>query len=268
MRSSLNSAAIAVTCLMLAAEVSAFQPAKLFQNNRKIIRLESNSNSEPSSLPAQELSDFSGQVTGLLNSYRVPAMLIAGAAYGGVFALPILLDDTMIKQFGKRTYILVGLATVCVELLATVIATLSIDKLNLRGTPVKKLIHTSTLEEFLEKNLDLEWTSLRVNFILGLVGFAVMCGMRAWLSLVCPIFAKVGLFLIITAVISMSAFINDTLGDTSLPALFWRYTVLVLERLKRGKIMFILSFLFTIYTMAYTTWAYNHTYHYLIRILK
>lgn len=62
--------------------------------------------------PKKKKSNFSGAASGILGQYRVPAMLLVGGAYGGVFALPLSPSDTFVQQIAKRTYIVIGVATV------------------------------------------------------------------------------------------------------------------------------------------------------------
>mmetsp|Transcript_19715 Transcript_19715/g.19819 ORF Transcript_19715/g.19819 Transcript_19715/m.19819 type:complete len:223 (-) Transcript_19715:84-752(-) len=207
--------------------------------------------------------DFSGEASGLFGSYRIPAMLVAGAAYGGMFALPLNADDSMLAQISKRTYILIGIITVVSELITTITATLSIDKISFRGSSTDKMLLTKSLEDFMSENMDLEWTALQANFILGLLGFTTMCGMRAWLCLGCPKFAKASLLLVVSAVIFMSALIDETLQHLNLMTLFSHYIVLISIKVMEGKMMYIIFSFSIIYTLSYVSYAYLHVVEYL-----
>ena len=106
--------------------------------------LESEGDNEGSSI-----SVLSQAATGIFSSYRIPAALLAGAAYGGTFNMPLNMNDDLSKQLIKRSYVVIGLATVCAELLAVVISTCAIDKLavgyNFKLFEFQKLFPTGIL---------------------------------------------------------------------------------------------------------------------------
>jgi len=224
---------------------------------------------DPGTLPpklASTSADFTSAAVAILGSYRIPSMLVAGAAYGGVFALPLSIGDEMVKQLAKRTYILIGLGTVVSALFTTIVATLAIDKLSLKEAGAAVL--APNLNGFLAANLEIEWAAVRVHFLLGLMGFAVMCGMRAWISLSCPQFGRVGLGIIISALSFMWAIINECLGDCGygFVQLMGDYLRAIWKKAIHGKWRYILAMVVTTAAFSYTAWAYVHVYQYFMRM--
>ena len=230
--------------------------------------------------PKGKMLDFSSAATSIFSSYRIPAMLIAGAAYGGTFAMPLKMEEDLTYQLIKRSYVVIGLATVCAELLTVVVSTCAIDKIAVgEYNPL-----STSLKAYLDDHFELEWVALRVNFILGLLGFAMMCGLRAWCFLSCPVFSRVSIGIIITSICFMAAMMTEALTtSSSLAHLGTRYLGLLVRRC-RGETMhlnaiynheggkapwkerayFILSVVVAFLTAVYTTWAYSHVVEYFV----
>jgi hypothetical protein len=244
--------------------------------------------------------DFSAAASGIFSSYRIPAALLAGAAYGGTFSTPLNMNDNLSKQLSKRSFVVVGLATVCAELLAVVVSTCAIDKIAVGDKMLLSSPNSSSLREYLDMNFELEWVSLRVNFILGLLGFAVMCGLRAWCFLSCPVFSRVSIGIITTAIFLMVALMTEALTTSrDLVHLCQRYAFLIWVRCAgrpnnnvndfevaeahrklsstnaggtgrssnvtvslKGRILFVAAAVVGVITMLYTAWAYTHVIEY------
>ena len=218
---------------------------------------------------AADVKHFSGEASNLFSSYRIPAMLIAGAAYGGAWALPLSTDEEFVKQLAKRTYMIVSLGTIMAELLVTVVSTIAIEKMSVISASNRT--PTVDFRSYIQTNLDLEWAAARVNFLFGLVGFALMCGMRVWISMSCPAVGKEGLALILTSITFMIALMSDVMSTEcngvnkdrpGFRKLFSCYIGNLLRKARQGHFWFILTAVLGVITFSYTAWAYRHVVNY------
>lgn len=257
---------------------------------------DSGSGIDTSAVPGLEgmakIADLSGAASGIFSSYRIPAALLAGAAYGGTFSMPLKMDEDLSKQLIKRSYVVIGLATVCAELLAVVVSTCAIDKIAVGDKLMLVNPKISSLREYLDSNFELEWVSLRVNFILGLLGFAIMCGLRAWCFLSCPAFSRVSIGIITTSTFLMAAMMTEALTTSrDLMHLCQRYASLLWRRCMgqpkgggseevvaadgnsakkknfftapwKERVLFVLAGCIGAITLVYTGWAYAHVIEY------
>lgn len=137
---------------------------------------------------------------------------------------------------------------------------MAIDKLSLQDESTMKL--TPCVSRFLIENVGFEWYTCRIFFLLGLIGFVVMIGMRAWLSLSCPLFGKLSVLLITTFVTLMLAFIFENLKKEGIDfiVIVGQWVKLLCEKLVAGDLLFILFTIFALFTLSYMTYAYNHVY--------
>ena len=141
----------------------------------------------PNVMPGEKLyRNYQNEASKMFESYRIPAMLISGAAYSGAFALPLSKRDSLSMQLIKRTHCVLGIATLLACLITVVLSTSVIDKISVgKHTPL-----ASSLREYLDQNFEFEWVSVRANFIAGIFGFATMCGLRSSSFLTCPQFSR------------------------------------------------------------------------------
>lgn len=159
---------IAVLMLIVMMVVSSFQIPKPITKSLFLF-----SGGGSSTIEGEKDKDFSGEAAGVLGSYRVPAMLLVGGAYGGVFALPLLAEaDSFLVSMSKRTYMIIALATVASELLSVIVSTMAMDRLSLQAKA--KVTPAPTVKEFLKRNCHLEFLTVKVHFLLGLIGFVIM----------------------------------------------------------------------------------------------
>ena len=133
-----------------------------------------------------ELKDYQNEASKMFESYRIPAMLISGAAYSGAFALPLSRKDSLTLQLVKKTHCVLGIATLLACMLTVILSTSAIDKI----TVGKHAPSAHSLSEYLDGNFEFEWVSVRANFIAGIFGFATMCGLRSFCFLTCPQFSR------------------------------------------------------------------------------
>jgi hypothetical protein len=125
------------------------------------------------------LKDHSAAAAGLFNNMRTPAALIAGAMVPiGLLTSPTVekADSPRIKLF-KRLHVLIAVASVLSELLAITYSTIAINKLaEVAYAP------TATVAELISKHHELAWIGTNVNFLLGMFGFGLLVGFRAFIN--------------------------------------------------------------------------------------
>uniref|UniRef100_A0A0G4F3E2 Uncharacterized protein n=1 Tax=Chromera velia CCMP2878 TaxID=1169474 RepID=A0A0G4F3E2_9ALVE len=211
-----------------------------------------------------ELKDFGPQATALFNSYRVPASLVAGAAFGGAFSLPLQAADDLLFQMVKRTYILIAMGTVASQIIVIVASTMAIEKIGVQHPESRVL--AADLREYLQKNLDVEWSAVRLDFLLGLIGFAIMGGVRVWVAFECPRFAKMGLLVIATSVALVSAVIDEAMGEDTVGCLIADFFGAWAKRVYEGKPLYILAAAMMAYSFYFLVGSYIDAYSYLKRL--
>ena len=188
------------------------------------------------------------------------------------FTMPLSMTDNLSTQLIKRTYVLLGICTVVAQLLTVVISTAAIDKISvgIDAPPAR------SLREFLDTSFELEWVSMRVNFLAGLLGFALMNGLKAWAFLSCPVFSRSTFLVIGTSVLFMMAMVTEALTSSrDLLHLCQRYFSLLLKRCQRldekgnsrtfkQRSLFIASGAMGVVTVLYTIWSYAHVIEFFI----
>ena len=97
-----------------------------------------------------ELKDYQNEASKMFESYRIPAMLISGAAYGGAFALPLSRKDSLTLQLVKRTHCVLGIATLLACMLTVILSTSAIDKISVG----KHAPSARSLSEYLDGNFE------------------------------------------------------------------------------------------------------------------
>jgi hypothetical protein len=119
-----------------------------------------------------------------------PASILAAAMISlglkAPFAIPTSIDkdnssDKVRRQVEslRRVYIVVTLISFCSELLAVMWATVAVNQLTERSD----IPAVSSVWELLQQNVDLEWAAVNSHFVLGLIGFMYMVGLRGYIML-------------------------------------------------------------------------------------
>jgi hypothetical protein len=127
--------------------------------------------------------------TTLFVNMLTPASILAAAMISlglkAPFAIPTSIgtntssDKIRHVESLRRTYIVVTLISFCSELLAVMWATVAVNQLTERSDiPV-----ASSVWELLQQNVDLEWAAVNSHFVLGLIGFMYMVGLRGYVML-------------------------------------------------------------------------------------
>jgi len=193
------------------------------------------------------------------------AALFAGASAGAAFAMPLGTSDGLALGFVKRIYALLMMSALSCQLLAIIVATLSMGNISISPEPRM----ASSLPGYIEEHFDLSWVTARWNFLFGIFAFVLGQGMRAWLTTGCPIFGRAALGIIASSSILAIGFIEDSdrkrsSGGASegLISLTVKYVRLTLKKATKDP-WFALGSLLTALTWLYVIYNLPHVYKYL-----
>lgn len=163
----------------------------------------------------KELKSYASEASGLFGILRVPAALFAGASAGAAFAMPTATASAMLTAtasaeglkigLAKRLYAPLMISCLASQIIVVVVSTLTMGALTL-GFAHK----TKSVGDLLDREYSLEWTAVQFFFLAGLGCFAIGSGLRAWVTIACPIFSKASLGMIISATLLCLAFVRDT----------------------------------------------------------
>lgn len=211
--------------------------------------------------PAQDATkDYSGQAAALFGNLRIPAALFAGAAAGSAFAMPLAATDGLAFGTAKRFYALLMMASLSAQIITIIVSTLAMGAMSFRPT-----VLTSSTSELLNSQYDFEWVAARLHFLLGIIMFVTGCGLRAWVSIACPFFAKAAVGLIFSSTVFCVAVINEREHEdsgSSVWAVPFKFVRLLSGR-ARSQPLFAVSFLVFISTAVYMGVNAPHIYKYL-----
>lgn len=211
------------------------------------------------------LKDYSNEAASLFGNVRIPAALFAGAAAGSAFALPLSAGVTegLKVEMVKRLYALLMMGALSAEIVAVVVSTLTMGALATQST----LRKTTSLGAFLDDFYNLEWISTRMHFLSGIMFFSVGTGLRAWITIGCPIIAKAALGIILSSSLLCLSFWIPLEGDSFLDGVFklpLKYVGALWQRSKKSG-MFAATLTLTFTTMLYILGNIPHIYYYLIK---
>jgi hypothetical protein len=150
------------------------------------------------------LMEHNAEASNLFGNVRIPAALFAGASAGAAFALPIMPGVGVKMGLVQRVYSLLMMSALSSEILAVVVSTLAVSSLATRKTP-----RTLNVGALLRQEYELEWVAVRFHFLCGLIMFITGIGLRAWITIACPIIAKAALGIILSSAALCVAFIQD-----------------------------------------------------------
>jgi len=208
----------------------------------------------------EELQDYSGKAASLFGDIRIPAALFAGASAGAAFAMPLTGADGVKFGFAKRVYALLMMGGLSCEMIAIVTATLAMAGIANQSRPVLSKCANS----YLDAEYNFEWVAARLHFLLGILMFASGAGLRAWVTIGCPIYAKASLGIISSATIFCLGIINarERCAGSSVFALPLKFLQLMLQK-ATSDFLFGLSFVLATATAAYVCANVPHVFHYL-----
>jgi hypothetical protein len=186
-------------------------------------------------LIAQADKTYSGEASNRFNNVRTPAALVAGAAFGAVFALQPSPADRAVVSLAKRMHMLIGVGAFCSELIAVLVASVSLGKLGMSQTDSTLTeAAPANVFEFIEREYELEWVATQFNFIVGLLGLGTMVGIRAWVAFSCPLFGRIAVGFVTSAILTMLSFASEA-GDRSVMRLGVRYVALLFSKAVRER---------------------------------
>ncbi|KAL3921127.1 MAG: hypothetical protein SGILL_002914 [Bacillariaceae sp.] len=127
---------------------------------------------------AAALADHSAAAVGLFNNMRVPAALIAGSLVPiGILSAPQIDEkkDSKVTKLAKKANILLAGISLLNEILAVTYSSIAINKLVEIAAPP-----TTGVAELIAQTHLLAWVGTNVHFLLGLTGFALVVGAKAY----------------------------------------------------------------------------------------
>lgn len=213
---------------------------------------------------AEQLKDFRGEAAGIFGNVRIPAALFAGASAGAAFALPVAATTSEGVRIGlvKRLYELMMMTSLSSEVVAVVVSTLVLSRLSTSLNVPK----ATSLQAFLQSHLELEFLAVRWHFLSGVLFFLLATGLRAWISIACPIVAKAALGIILSSATLCVAFVQD--AETTMLDGIVQLPFKFLSRLSRRihNPLFALAFVGSIVSTVYILYNIPHFVHYLSRV--
>jgi hypothetical protein len=193
----------------------------LAQHRRERIHPLLSSSSSSETEQVVEKKDYRKEASGLFGSIRIPASLFAGASASSAFVLPILGNESLKIGLVKRIYYLLMIGSLSNEIIAVVIATLTTMELLVGGSSaddnITDYFKTTSIRELLydEKYFHLESIAVRFHFWSGILMFLAGLGIRAWVSITCPVIAKASLGIVLSSILFCLAFFQKNLASTN-----------------------------------------------------
>lgn len=125
------------------------------------------------------VKDYSAMASGLFNNMRTPAALIGGSIVPlGILTAPPLKDDEPQRQkLFKKVNFLLAIASLLSEILAITYSTVAINKL-----AEVKFPETAGVSELIANHFELAWIGTNVHFLLGMFGFGLLVGSKAYFT--------------------------------------------------------------------------------------
>ena len=192
---------------------------------------------------AVALKDHSSVAVGLFNNMRTPAALIGGALVPlGILSAPVSQqgDSKRLKMFKKATFLL-GIVSLLNQVLAVTYSSIAINKLVEVPQPP-----TLTVAELITENHELPWLGTNIHFILGLMGFTVVVGSKAYFMHGGNV-GKIGMGWTLAASLQAASLVNRGIAQGSggtegvtvrfasnLFSLILRYGILAIKNAKGG----------------------------------
>lgn len=176
----------------------------------------------------------------LFNNMRAPAALMAG----GLVPLGILMNQPIQDTDRRRTKVLkkagalLGVASLLSEIIAVTYASIAINKLVELPSP-----DTISVAALISQHHELAWLGTNIHFLLGMMGFGLLVGIRVYLVLgesVGTLAAGMSLafFLQSLAVVNrgISRKINgvSTKFASNFGVLLWKYGLVILKTIRTG----------------------------------
>jgi hypothetical protein len=125
------------------------------------------------------LKDHSSAAVGLFNNMRTPAALIGGSLVPlGIMTAPTInKDDSKMTKYLKKANMIVSALSLLSEILAVTYSSIAINKLVEIPSPA-----TAGVAQLIAQNHELAWIGTNVHFLLGMLGFGLIVGARAYFN--------------------------------------------------------------------------------------
>jgi hypothetical protein len=125
------------------------------------------------------LKDHSSAAVGLFNNMRTPAALIGGSLVPlGIMTAPTInKDDSKMTKYLKKANMIVAALSLLSEILAVTYSSIAINKLVEVPSPA-----TAGVAQLIAQNHELAWIGTNVHFLLGMMGFGLIVGARAYFN--------------------------------------------------------------------------------------
>jgi len=212
----------------------------------------------------EQLSDFGGKVASLFGNLRIPASLVAGAALGSAFALPLADSDGFMMGFAKRLYAFSMLTSLGSMLLVVILSTICMNDIAMCPSRLSKSAY-----DYVSENYSMEWFAVKSHFFYGAVAFTLGAAFRAYVSISCPIIGRgIGGMLVGTTMISLSHLIEKSenqRGGSSIWQAFARHLRAILNKSKTN-VFYAAGVLVWASSLSYLTYKLPHIYLYLSRL--
>ena len=226
-------------------------------------------NSDEKSTASTALNDYSSETSAMFGNLRIPAALFAGASAGAVYAMPVTVGDTVLRGFVKRLYTILMMYTLSCQIVTIVVGTAvmaGIAGKEQSGTTTTTTLAPS-LHAWIERHYPAEWTTVNFHFLAGIVSFSVASGLRAWLTIVCPVLGLVTLGIISSGTLLSLAFVQDIERQSGSSRSLWRMPMdqfkLLWQFCCKRNLLYTLAALVYLTTMVYAIVKIPHLYHYL-----
>ena len=191
---------------------------------------------------ATAMANYSKDAIGLFNNMRTPAALLTGGLVplGILMNSPIHDDDSRKTRVLKKAGVVLGVTSLLSEILAVVYSSIAINKLVELPSP-----DTASVADLLSKHHSLPWLGTNVHFILGMMGFVLLVGIRTYLAVGASMGTlaaglSAGCFLQTLAVVNRSIALGRSGGDhvdaANLGQLLLHYGRSMFRFATRGKI--------------------------------
>ena len=185
----------------------------------------------------------------------MPGALFAGASAGAAFALPLNnAADSFKLALCKRLYALLMVGSLTAQMIVVLVSTVAISSLATRFEEER------SLGDFLRRYYYLEYVTTRWNFLSGVVAFVAGVGVRAWISIDCPVIARGALAICGSGSLLALAFVEENshrTGEASVAALPLVYARLLARRAAESRV-FAAAAAASLLTAVYVAWAIPH----------
>ena len=163
--------------------------------------------------------------------------MLAGGLVPLSFLAPQLPDDTKLQKKLRCMYNIISVLSLASELMCIVYATVASNKLvETAVAPAKSVF------ELIQRDYELSWIATNVHFMLGLMGFLTMVGLRAYMLFPAKLNTAAS-GMAVASLLAMISVVNKGVsrGDgkghalaSSLVSLNLRYGVLLMKQIKQS----------------------------------